>query len=357
MIRSHTQRRLAGAALIAGVCWGAPAPSPADTIRYGGITYRDVEVRGFTGGLLVVTMPGGAERQLPLSVIESLQIDRYPQMGEADGLMAAGQFGEAADLLGPVFASAPEKHIQMLAGAKWVNCLDLAGRAADCVDAFIAYLRIRPGDLADSVAPQGLPSDLADRAKLAAAVSDELEVAFDLRSKKLLGELLARLQAAPEPEAAPGVPGQPERPSGPAVSPVTRGVVNGPAPIEDEVDALLKSGDAAGALKRVNELIADRTGNLSLRLYQRGVCEAELGRDKDAALAFMRVVVHFNARTSRWYVKSLIGAAESLNRVGQADHARTLLDEAVTLTRGDELRSDEHDAANKLLGELKGSAE
>jgi tetratricopeptide (TPR) repeat protein len=300
-------------------------------------------------------MPSGAERRLSLEVIESLKIDKYPRMEQAEGMMASGEFSQAADLLGGVYEVAEEKHIQLIVGAKWVNCLDLAGKPDACVGAFIEYLRMRPGDLADSVAPQVLPQDAAGRAKLAQVVADELSVSFDLRTKKLLGELLARLEAAPEkstPESSP-----PKDSTAVGASQASGGVGGGiggggPASTVDEVGVLIESGKVAEALKLANKLIADREGNLSQRLYQRGVCEAKLGRPKDAALAYMRVVVHFNARTSRWYVASLIGAGEALKELGQTDHARQLLEEAVTLTKGDDAKQAEHAAATKLLGSI-----
>ena len=65
MIEMRRVKRVCVGMVLAGVS----LVGHADSVRYGGITYEDVEIRGFSNGVLVVTMPSGAERQLPLAAI------------------------------------------------------------------------------------------------------------------------------------------------------------------------------------------------------------------------------------------------------------------------------------------------
>ncbi|QNN22776.1 hypothetical protein HED60_11025 [Planctomycetales bacterium ZRK34] len=335
-------------AVVAMVFFGALA-AQADQIKVGppgspGIVYNNIRVTSIREGLLYFVTAGGEQSAL-VENIQELKIDRYPDYAKADALLNEKDYAGAAKVLDKLAENVKEDWLKTLVMAKLVFALDRSGQFSK---AMIRYLQLIQLDLSDyivNLVPQQLPQDVKQRKEAASQLEQDMQFVAEPKVRELLQKVLTALKEAPG-EAEPIV----MPPSGGGTSGGGGLVAGSTEASRDIVEELLNKKEYESALKLIDEQIQDPRSTLSKLLYRRGLALAGLGRNEDAAVAFMRVIVHFRPHTTSYYQLSLIEAGKVFVKLEQPDHAKALWTEAKGMIRDDDETAKEVD---QLLSGLK----
>ncbi|MBI1371082.1 MAG: hypothetical protein GC162_20830 [Planctomycetes bacterium] len=332
------------AALLAVLMLAAGAG--ADEIRVGkpgepGISYQNIRVTGMRGGLIYFVTAGG-EQSTAVQNIQALKLSRYPDYEKADAAMDKKDYAAAADLLTKMVDDIREDWLKLLVTAKLTFALDRSGQFTKAMQRFMELNKMEnvDSDLLLSLVPQNLPEDKATRQTMAKNMAIEVPTVLDPQVREALTKVMENLNKAPGEAVMPVV-----TPGGPG------GLVGGQAEgARDYVQEMIDKKDFDGALKLVDEQLGQEGASLSKLLYQRGRIQAAQGKDMDAAVSFMRVIIHFRPHTTEYYLPSLIEGGKVFAKLKQPDHARELWTEAQGLAKDDAEKSAE---IEKLLGSVK----
>lgn len=293
----------------------------ADELKIDNIQYKDVRVVGFRNGLVYYATAAG-ERNVALERVQAMKIDRYPDLGTADEAISAGKWTEAVASMEKAIGAVREDDLKQYMQFKMIYCLDQAGRYGEALNHFLALMPKQSTAMMSKIAPRKLPPSEADRKAALTQLKAATAAAKDAESKQLLGRMVESLEASlasKSPDTpAPTTPQPPDSPG--LFQPENQAVRD---PIQDLIDA--KKYDEA--LKAIDAALKRERATLSQLLYQRGLAEAGLKRHKDAALSFMRVVIHFPL--SDRVTPSLIGAGQMFVELNAPEQARKVWLEAI----------------------------
>jgi tetratricopeptide (TPR) repeat protein len=309
--------------IIAGAMW--PATASADEIKYGGVTYPNIRIIGLRDGRLIFQTSAGTENQVALADVEAIRVNAHPELAQADAAIEKKDFAEAARLLGSIVDKVKEDYLKILTRAKLAIVLDRADKPVEAMTQFLLLLRMDQGELTQAAMPRKQPTDEKLRKRIADMVDAELKATADLRVKQMLEPLATSLKAAPGQAPVPA-PEQGTSP-GPAL------LVGEAEAARDLIEEALAAGDAKKALALTDRDLDNSKVDLSKLLYQRGRALAALDKDIDAAMAFMRVAIHYGR--SDYAVPALIGAGKVFTKMNQKSDAQTALQEAKSLSRDD----------------------
>ena len=294
----------------------------ADEIIIGGLTYKNVRIEGMRDGKLFVVLPSGS-RGIDLVDVEGLKIDLYPDYMKGDEAINDGDWAKAADIYSGLVDKVTEDYMKVLVGAKLVASLDRAGKFEDAVNRYVTLLKIDQGLLTKAVEPKRVPKDAEVLARVKKQVQIKSESEADPFAKEFLANTIKRLDGVViagdnDPSVGPGL------------------AVGSKEASRDLVQEALDAGKGAEALKMIEERLKMPKQSLSTLLYQRGEALRHLDKPKDAALSYMRVIVHYRPRSTVSYTPALIGAAEAFITLKQPHHAEQLLKEATAYAEGDD---------------------
>ena len=361
-----TRRMLKGVfvsvAIAAALGVMAPRQATADVARIKSINYPGITVIGLDNGKLHYDL-GGTRRTASISDVTRIQLDRYPTFDTAHQQIADGKPDEAAETLDRLYRKLDDGPMRTLVRARLIQTYDAAGRFDQAMDQFLDMIETDHGAHMMLIVPAAAPPDEAARSETVRRVEDRLAATTDLVARGALEMLLSRLRTA-EPVPEPVAPAAP-RPSPVDADPQTTSPATDDAepdaatsadpaaPLvegDDAIAQLLNAGAYQQVIDRTDVLLEQRDAPLSLSryLYYRGIAEAELGRDTDALISLMRVVVHF--RRSKPAGPCMIRASEILYEMGEYDVAERLLAQA-----GEQqgLSTTERDRIDKRLEQMR----
>lgn len=322
--RCRALRPLAAGVL---VLLGSAAAAHADEIKIGGINYPHVHIVGMRDGKLYFESAAG-ERSASLAEVQSIKIDKWPELAQADDALNNKDYAGAAGTLRNLLDRVDVDYLKELVAAKLVFALDRSGDFLSAARQYANLLTIDNGPLAQAVIPQGMPKDAATRAKDAAALTVDLKNTTDPFAHQYLDKVVKQLSGAAGAGGPAEVPGVVPTPGG------LGGLVGGSAEANRDVVAeMLKSGQFAEAVKTIDAQLP-HSEELSKLLFQRGEAMSHLDKQEmEAVLSYMRVVILFPR--SSYAVRSLIGAGRELKKVGRTEEATKLLNEAKGRSQGD----------------------
>ncbi|MEX2673596.1 MAG: hypothetical protein WD294_15970 [Phycisphaeraceae bacterium] len=317
-----------------------PMPTAvADELSLGGISRQNVRVTGLRDEMLLYETSSGNSRQAAVASVEMIKIERYPAVGEAEQLAVDGAYAEAAAKYQQALEEIREDDLKVLFHAKLVVSLDRAGESEQAVREFLGLLARDHGAIARAATPQQLPEDAPTREALEELVRRRFAQTSDAVARQPLGELILRLEAEPDSEDAQASPSEGTMLVGRRAQ----------GPARDAIDELIDEAQFEDALAAVDQSLEQGEGELDRLFYQRGTILVGLGRDRDAALAFMRVIIHFPTVSNHYYLPSLLEAGKIFVKLNQPEHARDLWDEAKVAAEGDDAKLEE---IEQLLGSL-----
>ncbi|MDH3584998.1 MAG: hypothetical protein OER86_12370 [Phycisphaerae bacterium] len=318
---------------LVGATLGPASPARAEDLRIGGIWYRSVRIIRLSDDRLIYESSAG-QREVSLAKIQAIRTDRYPELAKADEAFEKSDWAAAADRYSALLPRVREDYLKILISAKLVASLDASKKASAAIQQYLKLVRLDQGALVAAVSPRNMPADTKERKMLLGTVEAQARATSSPTLKPLLQQLSKRLASKEESFDAASA-GSLLRQSGPA----------------DVVDQLLAAGKNEKALEILKKKQASKSpGSLPKLYYQRGLALAKLGRDEEAALSFMRVVIHFPKSLQR--NPSLIEAGKVLRTMKRPGQARDLWTEA---RKGPEARGEKKTVAeiDKLLASVK----
>jgi hypothetical protein len=289
----------------------------ADEIKYGGINYPNVTIVGMREGRLYFEA-GAGEKNVSLDQIQAIKLDKWPDLAKADAAMDAKDYPGAAKILTGLADKVQADYLKALVNAKLVFALDRSGDFGSAVRQYLKLLTLDSGALATAAMPRNLPADPEVRKKLAGGFEGDLKTSADPGVHAYLEKLVAQLKAEAGTPAA--------TPNNPAAEPAA-GVLGGENEAKRDVIAeMVKAGKTEEALKAI-EAQLDIEGSDMSRLYlQRGQVYEAMGKDMDALISYLRVVIHFQRSSSG--VPAAISAGKILVKMNKPEKAKALWTEA-----------------------------
>jgi len=322
--------------LAVAVLVSASSVTLADDITVDGFEYKNVRITGLRDGKLYFIGPAG-ERSADIVRIKGLKFSAYPELEKADKAMAKEDYRGAANIIEKTYLRLAEDYLKVIVGRKLVYTLDKSGQFEKAVQYYIPLLAIDVTEAVTGVAPRNLPTKADEKKALQSRVEGLLRAATSLEAKKYLNEILTAIKEGKEIEPDLLGPG---------------GGLDPNAASKDIVDEAIKKKDYDKAMKIIEKQMPDRGVSLSKLLFQRGQVQQLTGKDMDALESFMRVIVHYDARQTDFYVPALVEAGKVYKKLGKSDHAKNLWTEARRLIGDDKEKRDAANEVQKLLGTL-----
>jgi tetratricopeptide (TPR) repeat protein len=296
----------------------------ADSIRYGTRSFDNVRILDLRDGNLLFETSEGIEQSVPADLIDRIELSDHPELAEAQAALSEERYDRAIRLFHQLYEEVEAEHLRTFMLGKLVTALDAAGKAEQAVQRYLELIERDRSPFAEAVLPESRPEAEDQRKALAKTVESRAEEASNRVARSLLERLAQHLRSEN------GVPSTTD-----------------PAESEDPVAALLKQDKPKEALKEIEQWLQEAGAPVSRLLHQQGLARAKLGRHKDAALSFMRVIIHFQPSTTNHYVPSLIEAGRAFHAMGEPRKARGLWEEALGLVAED---SDRAERIQELLG-------
>ena len=307
-----------------------PSAATADAVKFSGFWIDNAVVLDVRDGQLVFRSRGGEVRR-PLSQIEGLRLDGYPALERGAERLAAGDATAALAAFEEVVAEARASWLQAYALGRVVDAGLAAERGVVAIRAWTRLVSMDVDDalvieppvraaamISDDEAPAMVEALERARSRVGQSRGEAVRAMLEpLRALAGGGDAAAVLAAAEDGAAA------------------DRAAVVLPAVLDedDPISARLLAGEFEQAEADARVALTS-TGGTSRELFQLGMAllgQAEASGDPDefktAALAFMRVPIHF-AGGSRLTDYALVEAAYCHHRFGRDDLAADLLDRA-----------------------------
>jgi len=333
------------------------ATARADSFSVGKQPYSDIEIIGFQDNVLRYRFWNRREATKDLDEVTLILIDGQASFNDAEKLLAAGKYAEAADKYDGAARAADKAWLKELIRYRRLSALSGAGKVGDAVELWlglvsdsgasakvIALAPTKPGakgsqdnKKAISLLEQKLASEKSK--PLVAAMQALLLKLYGQEDDPKAGELAANMTGGePSPVPQPGD----KRTSGSLAGHLLA------------VETLLKNGRASLALRRVEERLRDYSpSELPRALLLAGRARLaihETGKDREvlleAGLNLMTIVVHFPQTTEAAW--AMFHSGEVNEKLGNLSAARKAY-EAV-LTRYS--KAEAAPQAKSALGEL-----
>lgn len=286
----------------------------ADSITFGQVPYEGVHVDRIEGGEIYFLLDGEAKDR-PLSDVTTMTLDDQPQFNTAENAYQQKQWDAAAVGYSRAMGATDKDWLKDFIAPR---LLDAANQSDRFDQAVAAWIRIAAGDAGNAVSLKPTPPP-GETAKLDAAAS-ELQDAVTANigpSRRLMLGLLLEVQIArQDTQAAHALAGQLQAEESAAASDA-----GGAQSVEQETHLALaraalgdgKFDDAIAQIDSAAALMTDpRYQADSLFVMAQGLEGKAAGAQawEDAALAYLRVYVHFpDGPASLHAAASLIEAA------------------------------------------------
>jgi len=356
MKKSHapTRQRLLAAFLLAGSCVAPVSLSTADSIKISKLWAPDVTIEKVADGNITFTTKSGEETERPLTAVEGIKLDAFPDLAKAYAAIEARKPAEAIPLFQKVASTASKPWIKQFCKAQLIALYDQSKMPIESANMVLELAKETSEKAYFANPPEkslaGLDAkskrDLRDRLVQAQSTLKGAPA----EAVKAILESLGPIEAAPAvaaatPGASPGAspaatPGAVA--AAPTAAPTAAGPSAVPLPSEmdpkDPVAVMLRKGDFEGAIKATEEILSKSTPEMSLRLYQNGVAKLYLGlatkdaaaqkrQIMDAGLALARCYFYFPR--SAWSGAAMIELGYVHQLIGQPDIAKSLFAKAI----------------------------
>ncbi len=334
----HRMHRLMAASF--AVALGLPVTGLlADAITRKGITYKPVTIADIKDGEVIYNTLG-QERKLKVEEVDAIEVDTLPDLAKADDLASKEKWSSAANLYRAAGRKAKKPWQENWAQRKLVISLDRAGSYESALKEYAKLLQKDDSEFAVEVFPKNLPQDLSKLKDLKKDAEDLKGRIHNAKAKTYFDKLIAALASVDTENAKPTSDRRPPDGKPEGAAPVIKIDINTPDPTKarnneegSEVGELIQAGKFEEALKAIEPKLKAKTTAMSRLLFYQGKAEAALGRDMDAAVSLMRVIVHYP--DDKWSVDSRIEAGKLFKKLGNESHAKALWAEAKDLAHND----------------------
>lgn len=302
----------------------------ADQITLGGITLDNVRIINIADGKVYFQIRRD-QRDRELASVTAIKFDAYPTLDKAIAKIdtdATAAVGELRGLAGSV----KEAWLKPYVRVHLAMALDKAGQFDAALKAWQQAVAADDDAYFTSRVPRNLPTDRDERAKALATAKKLLAGASADRVKLALQPIVEALdQPLPEPEDA-NTDTTTNGNADTTPDPVDRGPAAPRPTTPDEplrgqaklqmriINNLVESERWENAIEKINEALPQDDMPRAELYFQRGVCEAALGKPTPAAVSFLQVAVVYPG--SEQAGEAFIRAGEQIKAAGRADVAR-----------------------------------
>jgi tetratricopeptide (TPR) repeat protein len=323
----------------------------ADDIKVDQLWYQGVRITGLRDGRMIYTVRG-APREAPLAQVNGLRFGSYPEWEQADKAIEAGNGAQAAELLQKMIGNLGRRqaYLRPVVIRKMIEAYDTDALFADALERYLELAREQSDPYYFALVPSKLPTNEAIRKAAVATITRSLDN-VNAAAKPALEKLLGQLKEAAPPEPTPAAGGQTNAPSTQDTTTRTNGVApETPGTDDDDGESVSTGNDRvdriftdidAGEFDRALEAVAfmkarSRNPPMGLLYYAQGLAHAGKKQPLDAAVAFLRVAVHFPEHEKA--VPALIAAGQMLKTAGKDQQAAGVWREAMGRTEDVALR-------------------
>lgn len=335
------------AVLAVAVIAATSGAARADAVKLSGAWIQGVDVQNIENGSVIYVTPTGSRASRPLSELGGLRIDEVPALEKANQALAEGNSAEAIE---QYRAAADEAEPAWLVQFIRTRLLAVLQDADQPEAALELYLELAqggtPGEmLPDPPAQWLLEADDQTKQRFVEPINNALNAAESDALRNPLSRLKQIVSAvgdeagnneSAEVAAQGGLPVQMILKDHNIVLPKAISEVKDTAIVKH-----LKAGEFEAARKAANEALSD-LGDTPRELYLRGVAELAMAHErgggdsldepmlKEAGLSFMTVVIYYEHVGGPYIGPSMAGAAFVHKKIGRADKASELYNDATT---------------------------
>lgn len=321
------------------VCAVATFSAIADTVKIKGLPYPNTRVINIKDGKLFVVI-GGTERSFDLLEVESIVIDRYPKLEDADRSIKRKQYDEALQTLEELSGTVREDYMKFWVNAKIVYCLNQSKRYDEALTYYLKVVEYDQSKLVEAIMPSAVDLSKEVKAEAVKKLKNYATTTQKSDAKALIGKMVEALEA----DMAGKKPTE-EEPKDSVSGAFTGGdkVVKA-----DPVQKLIDAKKYEEAHKLIETELKKERAPLIKLLMQRAEAEAGLGQYKNAALSYLRVPIHFPRAQEG--VKCYLGAGDMLMKLKSPQQALKLWERAKAKVSDDDKLEAEID---KRLASIK----
>ncbi len=304
------------------------ATAEADDVQIDQLWYRNVRVVGLRDGRLLYNVRGAA-RDVALGEVNGLRLDAHTEWQQADQAIEREKFDTAIRLLNQMAGDLGRRqaYLRPLVQRRLVEAHDRAGQFLEALAKYLELVREQSHEFFITASPKNLPEDQAVRRRATRRIAGAMD-AVKPAARPVLEKLRTSLEAEDSPEPPAAADPADDQADGDASTPAP--AAPGVEPIEvgtgsrelARIHRDLENGDYQAALRSVRILKPRRNAPLAELFYAEGMALAGLNQPLDAALAFMRVPVHF--ADSPLAVPAMIQAGRMLASTGKTEQARNV---------------------------------
>ena len=216
--------------------------------------------------------------------IKSIHLDKYKQLSQADKALDKKDYGKAANLYKSAYGRIKKPTwLKVWTGRRLAMAYD---RSKQFDKAMILYVELLAKDSSAyvrSVQPQNPPSDKAKLKALVPVVDKALKSAKSTDHKKHLTSILAWLtKGGPAPVAA-------------STAVRVSAASSRRSATVSQLKALVDAKKYPEALAAIEKDLQQPAAPLAALLYYQGTAQRATGKEMDALVSYMRVIVHFPA--------------------------------------------------------------
>jgi hypothetical protein len=279
-IRPVSVLAVVASVLAAGPLWAA------DTVRLTGIK-NAVAVKGDLriekGYVYYTEIITNRAKRTQASRVASIHIEKIKQLAQGDAAVAKKDYGKAANLYKSAYSRASKTAwLKLWVGRRLVAAYDKDKQFAKALPLYLDLLAKDSTNYIRSVQPQNAPSDKAVLKALVPKVEKALANASGAEHKQHLTRVKDWLnKGGPAPAAA-------------AVNSVSA-TSNNRSKLASRLKKMTEAKQYADVLALVRNELEQPAAPLAALLYYQGVAQGATGKDMDALVSYMRVIVHFPA--------------------------------------------------------------
>ncbi|MAE60641.1 MAG: hypothetical protein CMJ49_04695 [Planctomycetaceae bacterium] len=320
-----------------------PYSAQADSAYIKKIQYPGIRIIGLEDGRLVYEL-NGSERRVSISDVTRIQLEHHPAFNEAEQALFDGDPAESIDAYEKLVDELKPGPMRTLVRARLIQAHDRSGHFDQALQQYLDMIEADHGAHMMWLVPSAAPPNATAQADAVQRAQARLSETNDLIARRALEMLIARVSGHELHEASreTTAPGSAESHESGTVGPDAAPRV--PVTDNDVVARLLNAGQFEQVIERTDVELEKRNAPLSRHLYYRGLAEAELGRDMDALISLMRVVVHFERGPYAGFC--MMRAGEIYHKRGAYDKAERLLSAA---RDRDELSAHQRQRIDELL--------
>jgi tetratricopeptide (TPR) repeat protein len=279
-------RFMSSLAVVASVLAAGPL-SAADSLTLVGVkeavAVKSEDLRIEKGYAYYTEIISNRSKRSQIVRVKSIHIEKIKQLSQGDAAFGKKDYNKAVNLYKSAYGRAKTPWLRLWTGRRLVSAYDKSNQFEKALRLYIDLLAKDSSNYIRSVQPQKAPADKAAMKALVPVVEKALANASGAEHKQHLAKIKEWLgKGGPAPAAASTVA---------SVS----ATASHRSKLASHLKQMTEAKQYAKALALINKELEQPAAPLAALLYYQGVAQGATGKDMDALVSYMRVIVHFPA--------------------------------------------------------------